>query len=64
MAMGTNPEDIHQLYLLDLGISKRFKINNYHIPEKFTSSLRGTDLFASIHSHERLGNYLSLSLSY
>lgn len=56
--MGLEPNEKQLLYIFDLGLSKRFKYNNYHIHDDSGKSLRGTARYASINSHLGLGKVL------
>jgi len=41
----------HMIYLIDLGLAKRFMINNVHIPYEENKELMGTTRYVSINTH-------------
>ena len=50
--MTASGDDINNLYLVDFGIGKFYKINNEHIKPKSGKAFIGTTRYASIAAHE------------
>jgi serine/threonine protein kinase len=55
LAMGLD-DNSSTLYMLDLGLGKRFKYDNRHISYRTDKHLTGTARYASLHSHAGEGN--------
>lgn len=54
--MGTGVNE-KTLFMVDLGIAKVFKVNNYHVNWSEHGNLIGTKRYASINNHKGDGNY-------
>ena len=50
--MTAQGEDLSQLYIIDYGIGKFFKVNNRHLEMKVGKNFIGTTRYASIAAHD------------